>query len=122
MKDNPHSIKRKRAQRWGYVSEWIAAASLIIKGYRIIKLRHKTKLGEVDIIARKGHLIVMVEVKARRTVEEAFDAVTTTSQRRIESAGDLWLATQKNAHLLSIRYDIIAVRPWKWPTHYENAF
>lgn len=122
MKDNPNTLKRKRAQRWGHISEWIAAASLILKGYRIMKMRHKTKTGEVDIIARKGRLIIMVEVKARRTIEEAFDAVTVTSQRRIENAGDLWLAQQKNPHLLSVRYDIIAVRPWKWPTHYENAF
>lgn len=122
MMDKPDTQKRKRAQRWGHVSEWLAAASLILKGYRIMKMRYKTKTGEVDIIARKGRLIVMVEVKARRTIEAAFDAVTVTSQRRIESAGDLWLAQQKNAHLLSVRYDIIAVRPWKWPTHYENAF
>jgi putative endonuclease len=122
MKDSLNTQKRKRAQRWGHVSEWLAAASLVLKGYRIMKMRYKTKTGEVDIIARKGHLIVMVEVKARRTIEEAFDAVTVTSQRRIENAGDLWLAQQKNPHLLSVRYDIIAVRPWKWPHHYENAF
>lgn len=122
MKAEPNTVKRRRAQRWGHLSEWIAAASLVLKGYRIHKMRYKTKLGEVDIIAGKGHLIVMVEVKARPTIEEAFDSVTISSQRRIESAGDLWLTTQKNAHLLSIRFDIIAVRPWKWPTHYENAF
>ncbi len=122
MSAEPETIKRRRAQKWGHLSEWIAAASLVLKGYRILSMRYKTKLGEIDIIARKGHLIVMVEVKARPTIEEAFDAVSISSQRRIEAAGDLWLATQKNAHLLSIRYDIIAVRPWKWPTHYENAF
>lgn len=122
MANKQGTQNRKRAQQWGHVSEWIAAASLILKGYRILKMRYKTKLGEVDIIARKGDLIIMVEVKARRTIEEAFDAVTVTSQHRIESAGDLWLASQNNAHLLSVRYDIIAVRPWKWPTQYENAF
>lgn len=122
MKPDPQNVKRKRAQRWGTISEWIAAASLFLKGYRILAMRHKTKLGEVDIIARKKDLIIMVEVKARRTIEEAYDAVTHASQKRIENAGDLWLAKQKNPHLLSVRYDIIAVRPWKWPVHYENAF
>ncbi len=122
MKAKPKTARRRRAQQWGRLAEWIAAASLIFKGYRILKMRYKTKIGEVDIIARKGQLIVMVEVKARRTIEEALDAVTVTAQRRIESAGDLWLAKQKNAHLLSIRFDIIAVRPWRWPSHYENAF
>ncbi len=122
MKDKTETKKRKRAQRWGHMSEWLAAGFLMLKGYRILAMRYKTKLGEVDIIAKKGNLIIMVEVKARRTIEEAFDSVTVTSQRRIEAAGDLWLGKQKNAHILSIRYDIIAVRPWKWPHHYENAF
>ena len=122
MKAKPKTARRRRAQQWGRLAEWIAAGSLILKGYRILKMRYKTKIGEVDIIARKGQMIVMVEVKARHTIEEALDAVTVTAQRRIESAGDLWLARQKNAHLLSIRFDIIAVRPWRWPSHYENAF
>ena len=122
MANKPNTLKRQKAQRWGHVSEWLAAGSLILKGYRILNMRYKTKLGEVDIIARKKDLIVMVEVKARRSIEEAFDSVTVAAQRRIEAAGDLWLGKQKNAHLLSIRYDIIAVRPWKWPYHYENAF
>ncbi len=122
MKNKTQTKKRKRAQRWGHMSEWLAAGFLMLKGYRILAMRYKTKLGEVDIIAKKGNLIIMVEVKARRTIEEAFDSVTVTSQRRIEAAGDLWLGKQKNAHILSIRYDIIAVRPWKWPHHYENAF
>lgn len=122
MKPESQNEKRRRAQRWGLISEWLAAASLFLKGYRILTMRYKTKLGEVDIIARKKDLVIMVEVKARQTIEEAFDAVTVTSQRRIESAGDLWLAKQKNPHLLSVRYDIIAVRPWRWPVHYENAF
>lgn len=122
MKDKLHNHKRRRAQKWGHLSEWLAAASLILKGYRILKMRYKTKLGEVDIIARKGELIAMIEVKARRSIEEAFDAVTPTSQKRIEAAGDVWMSKQKNPHLFSIRYDIIAVRPWKWPHHYKNAF
>lgn len=122
MRNNAQTHKRKRAERRGHLSEWIAALYLTFKGYRILAMRHKTKLGEVDIIAKKGDLIAMVEVKARRSVEEAFDSVTASAKKRIEAAGDLWLAKQKNAHLLSVRYDIIAIRPWKWPDHYENAF
>lgn len=114
--------KRQRANRWGYWAEYLAAISLILKGYRILTMRYKTKLGEIDLIAKKGDLIVMVEVKARKTVSEAVDSVSNEGKRRIENAADLWLAKQKNAHLLSMRFDIIAVRPWKWPTHFENAF
>jgi len=114
--------KRQRAHLWGQWAEWIAAASLMLKGYRILTLRYKTKLGEVDLIAKKHDLIVFVEVKARKSISEAVDSVTYQNKRRIENAADLWLAKQRNPHLLSMRFDIIAVRPWKWPTHFEDAF
>ena len=114
--------RRRKAQRWGHVSEWLAAFALTLKGYRIVAMRYKTKLGEVDLIAKRGDLIAMVEVKARNDVMSAVDAVTHESQTRIRSAGDLWLSKQACAAQYSIRYDIIAVRPWRWPTHLPDAF
>ncbi len=122
MPQNKKNNKRQRAQRWGYWAEWLAAASLMIKGYRILTLRYKTKLGEIDLIAKKGDLVAIVEVKARPTVSEAVNSVTDQSKIRIENAADLWLAKQRNPHLISMRFDIIAVRPWAWPTHFKNAF
>lgn len=116
------TARRKSAQRWGVWGEWIAAAYLCFKGYRIVQLRYKTKLGEVDLIARKRDLVAMVEVKVRPTIEQAVDAVTPASQRRISDAGDIWFSKQKDAARLSIRYDIIAIRPWKKPVHFKDAF
>jgi putative endonuclease len=113
---------RIKAERRGRISEYWAALSLLLKGYRILALRHRTGLGEIDIIARKGDLVVFVEVKARRSEREAIDAVSHTAQARIRSAGDLWLARQKDAHRLSLRYDIVAVRPRRWPQHFKDAF
>ena len=52
----------------------------------------------------------------------AIDAVTFTSQYRIRAAGDHWLARQPDAALLSLRYDIVAIVPWTWPRHIEDAF
>ena len=60
--------RRQHAQRKGHWAEWQAAAILFFKGYRIVAMRYKTSLGEIDLIARKGDLAVMVEVKARATV------------------------------------------------------
>lgn len=113
---------RQQAERRGHRGEWLAAWYLRLKGYRILAKRFKTKTGEVDIIARRKDLIVMVEVKARPTVLEAMDAVTATAQRRIEAAGDIWLARQKDFARLSVRYDLIAVMPRKWPVHVERLF
>jgi putative endonuclease len=114
--------KRKKAERRGRWSEYWAAAYLLLKGYRIVALRHKTKWGEIDIIARRGDVVAFVEVKARSTRQLAIDAVGYESQRRIRAAGDVWLSRQRDAARLSLRCDIIAIVPGCWPFHLKHAF
>ncbi|MFN7027706.1 MAG: YraN family protein [Pseudorhizobium sp.] len=99
---NP-SQQRRRAQRRGPFAEYLAAAFLLAKGYRIIAIRFRTKAGEVDLIARKGDLAVFVEVKARVGEREALDAVSATAQKRIRAASDVWLAKPPDAARLSQR-------------------
>jgi len=111
-----------KAQIRGHRSEALAAWALRLKGYRILERRYRTKVGEIDIIARKGDLVAMVEVKARMTIAAAVDAVTRSSQGRIINAGNIWLARQRDFARLSIRYDIIAVQPRKWPRHFKGAW
>ena len=67
-------------------------------------------------------LVAIVEVKARPTLAAAIDAVTPTARRRIEAAADLWLARQSDAARLSLRFDIVAVRPLRWPIHVPGAW
>ncbi|MGB8817782.1 MAG: YraN family protein [Rhizobiaceae bacterium] len=114
--------KRIIAEKHGHRSELYAAWALRLKGWRIVERRFKTKTGEVDIIARRRDLIIMVEVKARATLIEAMDAVTPTAQRRIEAAGDIWLSRQRDFAKLSVRYDLVAVLPRQWPVHVERLF
>lgn len=114
--------KRIRAERLGRWSEYRAALALLLKGYRIVALRYKTKAGEVDIIARRGDLVIFVEVKARKDLRAGVDAVSYTAERRIQNAADHWLRRQSDATRLSLRHDIIVVRPWRWPSHFEDAF
>ncbi len=92
------------------------------KGYRILARRYRTRLGEIDLIARRGDLVLIVEVKARRTLVEAMEAVAWQSERRSEGAADLWLARQPDYGRLSVRFDMVAVLPWRWPAHVENIF
>jgi putative endonuclease len=114
--------RRRRAHGKGHRGEWLAALALMLKGYRILARRFRTKLGEVDLIAKRGDVIAIVEVKARPSLAEAMDAVTPATQRRIEAAGDLWLARRADHARLSIRYDLVAVLPRRWPVHVENIF
>jgi putative endonuclease len=109
--------KRRRAYQKGQIAESLAGWVLRLKLFRIVERRYKTKSGEIDLIARRGNLILMVEVKARPTLEQAMEAVSSTALRRIEAAGDEWLAKQADYAKLSIRYDLIAVLPRRWPIH-----
>lgn len=113
---------RIKAYRRGHRSEWLAAVALMAKGFRVVERRYRTKLGEIDLIARRGNLVVIVEVKARSSLVEAMDAIARQSERRIEAAADLWLSRQRDYGLLSVRFDMIAVLPWRWPIHVENIF
>jgi putative endonuclease len=113
---------RQAAYRRGHRGEWLAAVALMLKGYRIVARRFKTRLGEIDLIARRGDLVLMVEVKARPSLIEAMDAVGRNAERRIEAATDLWLSRQPDSAKLSIRFDMIAVLPRRWPVHVENIF
>lgn len=114
--------RRFAAYRLGHRGEWLAALALMIKGYRIVARRHRTRLGEIDLIARRGDLVLIVEVKVRPTLAAAMDAIGPASARRIEGAADLWLARQRDHARLSMRFDMVAVLPRRWPVHVENVF
>ena len=113
---------RIAAYRHGRAAEAAAALLLLAKGFRILARRYKTPLGEIDLIVKRGRLIAFVEVKARSSPAEAFDAVGRSSERRIVDAADLWLARYPDAAGLDLRYDMVVVTPWRLPLHLKDAF
>jgi len=113
---------RRRAERLGRRAEWIGALCLLCKGYRILAMRHKTALGEIDLVIRKRDLVAFVEVKARTDILAAVEAVSPLAQSRIHAASDLWLSKRRDASALCLRYDILVVRPWRLPIHMKDAF
>lgn len=114
--------KKQRAYKRGQSAEYIAAFYLLCKGYRILSLRFKTPIGEIDIVAKRGNLIAFIEVKARSTKRDAVDAVSFQSQYRIRSASEIWLARYDQSRKYSYRYDIIALQPLRLPQHLIDAF
>lgn len=114
--------RRRAAYRKGHRGEWLAALALMLKGYRVVARRFRTPLGEIDLIAKRGSLVAIVEVKARPTLEEAMEAVSPLAQRRIDAAADLWLARRPDYARLSLRYDLVAILPGRWPVHVKNIF
>ena len=95
---------------------------LIAKGYRIVARRWKTPFGEIDIVARRRRALVFVEVKARDRADEAAEAVTERTKRRIVAAAELWLAHHPDDIERDIRFDVMLVAPGRMPQHIANAF
>jgi putative endonuclease len=106
----------------GLSAESRAAAYLVAKGYRILARRWKSPAGELDIVARRRHLLVFVEVKARASLDAAAEAVLPRQQQRIAAAAEAWLATYPNPKITDMRFDAILVAPRKLPRHIEGAF
>ncbi|CAH0190638.1 YraN family protein [Agrobacterium fabrum] len=122
MAADGQSNKRRKAERRGHAAEYWAALYLLLKGYRILAIRYRTRLGEIDLIARKKDLIAIIEVKARASGGSAVDAVGFHSQQRIRAAADLWLSRRRDAGRFSLRFDIVAVLPRRLPQHFIDAF
>lgn len=114
--------RRQRANRLGRRVEWMAAALLMLRGYRILARRFLVSGGEIDIIARRGSTVAFVEVKLRATLEEALLAVTATKRRRIERAASVWLTRNPWAMSVTLRGDAVIAAPRRWPRHVIDAF
>jgi putative endonuclease len=120
--DREGKARRLKALRRGRFSEYLAAFTLLLRGHRILAMRYKVKAGEIDIIARRGNLVRFIEVKARASAADSVFAVDGRTRSRIRNASLHWLQGRKDAGQLSWSYDIIAVRPWRWPEHFRDAF
>jgi putative endonuclease len=114
--------RRIAAFRLGLSAESRAAMLLIAKGYRIMAQRWKTPFGEIDIVARRRRVLVFVEVKAHERADDAAEAVTERTKRRIIAAAELWLAHRPEDAQHDIRFDVILVTPGRIPRHIANAF
>ncbi|MEO6381261.1 MAG: YraN family protein, partial [Nitrobacter sp.] len=103
--------ERIAAFRTGLSAESRAAAYLIAKGYRILARRFRTPQGEIDIVARRRQLLAFVEVKARRSLDEAAYAVTPRQQQRIIGAAQAWLMTHPEHAAFDLRFDAMLIAP-----------
>ena len=105
----------RRAEVW-------AAAWLMLKGYRILGFRLRTPQGEIDLLAQRGRVLAVVEVKQRASLEAALEAVTQTQRERLRRAGRAIAARRPSLQNLAVRLDLIALAPGRWPMHSPDAW
>ena len=99
-------------QQYGKKSENDAVRYLKKNGYRIIEKNYRTRLGEIDIIAKDGKTIVFVEVKARRSIRYGHPkwAITPKKKRNMSMVALHYLkSTRQNK--AKARFDVITIHP-----------
>ena len=114
-------MTRQRAERGCRRAETLAAWWLRLKGWRILAIRARTPVGEVDLVARRGRTLAFVEVKARATDDEAGLALDDYRLRRVARAAEA-LAARYARPDDTIRIDAIFIVPRRRPRHVENVW
>jgi putative endonuclease len=94
---------------------------LMLKGYRILARRHRTRLGEIDLIAVRGKRLAFVEVKRRPTIDGATQSIGERQTQRISAAAEQWVWQHPAYHNHEIGLDAVVVAPRRWPCHLANA-
>jgi putative endonuclease len=115
---SPERIERYRR---GRLSEWVAAAALMAKGYLILGRRVRTPFGEVDLIAVRGKRLAFVEVKRRATRADGEAAITPRQAQRIARAAEFWVSRHKAYSDHEQGLDVVFVTPNRLPMHVPDA-
>jgi len=107
----------------GIIAEFVAGWFLNAKGYRIVARRFKSPVGEIDLIARRGRTVAFIEVKRRLSTEDGLYAVHPGNAARVRRAAEWWLKSHRGiADNCDLRFDVIAVSPYRLIRHVSNAF
>lgn len=117
-------LKMNKKQK-GNFAEFYARLFLRLKGYQILEQNmvtgRGTTAGEIDIIAFKNKTLVFVEVKERKTLENALYAIKPAQQKRIINAAKFYLSRHEKYQKYDVRFDAVFVSGFKLK-HIQNAW
>lgn len=109
----------------GSLAENSACAFLESQGFTIVTRNFLRRVGELDIVARAGDLLVVAEVRTRASEQYggAAASVDRGKQRRIASTAALLLQRHRELRQCRVRFDVIIVRDGsiEWLKHAFNA-
>ena len=96
--------------REGSLGEEQAVKALKRQGYKILERNHRTRFGEIDVIAEEGGTLVFIEVKKRNTGQfgDALAAITKTKQRHMVKSA-LWYMKKHRCFDRSVRFDAVGL-------------
>lgn len=111
----------------GRAGERRAAWHYRLRGYSIVACNIRLRSGEIDLAARRGGILAIVEVKTRQslTAGEGHDSVDERKRMKLIRLGDELLASRRDLAGLQLRYDIVSIywTGWRFKVdRYEDAF
>ncbi len=121
----PPIARRRRgtqAYRTGIAAEDAACAALRADGWTILGRRLRTAAGEVDIVARRGELLVFAEVKARPTLADAALAISPRQRARLLLAAEILLGDNPGWQAPALRFDALVVDAAGTVRRIQDAF
>ncbi len=97
-------------QGLGLAGEQAAAEALVRAGYQILESRFRRRVGEIDIVAVDGDVVVFVEVKTRSGTGfgHPAEAITATKRHRMARAAQIYLG-RKGWEERPCRFDVVEV-------------
>ena len=114
--------RRERARRRGQLAELLCRWHLRLRGWRIVAADWRCPSGEIDILARRGRILAIIEVKSRADFPTAALAVLPRQRRRITRAASAFLLLRPDLAALSLRFDVMLVAPLRLPLHLPDAW
>jgi putative endonuclease len=103
-------VPTDQRQALGVLGEELAARHLERLGYEIVARRHRTRFGEIDLVARDGGVLVLVEVKTRRAGPTSpYAAIDEAKQAQVRRMGLAYLYDERPPFAAEVRFDAIAV-------------
>ena len=99
-----------RRHHLGHAGERLAAEHLERLGYTIVTRNHRTRYGEIDLVAADARTLVIVEVKTRRGRGHPWDALGERKQRQVRRMGIAYMSeVEDRPKRSSVRFDAIGV-------------
>jgi putative endonuclease len=99
----------RAAQARGVAAEEACAGMLARAGFHVLARRIRTGAGEIDILARRGALTLVIEVKARPRAEEAAFAISPRQRARLAAAAEALMADEPGWFGEGLRFDAMLV-------------
>ena len=115
-------VRRQRARRRGTVAEFLCRCNLRLRLWRIVARDWRCPAGEIDIIARRGNVLAIIEVKARGTAADAASAIAPRQRRRIARAASAFLLARPELAGLTVRFDVMLVAKLRPPHHLPGVW